>query len=279
MSDTADADLAAAWPFLLVFAGSLAAFVRAAAIVVGRLRRGEPVVEARPHVPVPWDAGDVLIVVAMYVFGAMLIEHVATQPTTMLDTLVNGGVLSLGAMLAAIAWLQSRGADAAALGFASPGVGRTLRLAAAGVALVQFPLLMLAAALNAVVPYEHPILEFLDTARGPTAALVVVAAAVVIAPLAEEFFFRRVLQGWLEMRFAAHPGVAVALSSVAFAAAHHGQGLAFLPLFPLALVLGVITERTGSILPAVVLHAMFNAVSVFLMLARPLPVPVPGPAG
>jgi membrane protease YdiL (CAAX protease family) len=45
--------------------------------------------------------------------------------------------------------------------------------------------------------------------------------------------------------------------------------LAFLPLFPLALVLGLVAERTGSIVPCVFLHAMFNAVSVFLLLAQP----------
>ena len=64
-------------------------------------------------------------------------------------------------------------------------------------------------------------------------------------------------------------GTAVALSAIAFASAHAGQGLAFLPLFPLALVLGLIAERTGSIVPSVLLHAMFNAVSVFILLAQP----------
>lgn len=272
-----DPGVEAAWPLAVVFVGSLAAFVTVATTVAARLRRGEPLVAWRTHAEVPWDVADVGIVVAMYLFGAMLIERLAVQPVTLFDRLVNNGVLALAATLAAIAWLASRGADAAALGFRSPGLLHAVRLAVGGVALVQLPLLLMAAGLNAIVPYEHPILEFLDDARGPAAALVVFTSAVVIAPLAEEFFFRRVLQGWLEKRFAAHPGVAVLIASAAFAAAHQGQGLAFLPLFPLAIVLGVLTERTGSILPAVLLHAMFNAVSVFLMLVRPLA--VPGPAG
>lgn len=267
----------AAWPVAVVFVGSLAAFVTAATIAVGRRRRGEPLVAWRPHAAVPWDAADVGIVIAIYLFLAMLIERFAAQPVMLFDRLVNNGALALAATLGAIAWLASRGADAAALGFRSPGFGATVRLAAGGVALVQLPLLIMAAGLNAIVPYDHPILEFLDTARGPAASLLVFTSAVVIAPLAEEFFFRRVLQGWLEKRFSARPGMAVLIASAAFAAAHQGQGLAFLPLFPLAIVLGVITERTGSILPAVLLHAMFNAVSVFLMLVRPLA--VPGPAG
>jgi membrane protease YdiL (CAAX protease family) len=273
----AEPGLGAAWPVVVVFAGSLAAFVRAATVVADRLRRGEPLVAERPHAPVPWELGDVAIVVAIYLSGALLIDSLSPKPVTQFDQLVNGCTLSLAAMLAGIAWLSARGADAAALGFRSPGGREVIRLAIGGVALVQLPLLLVAAALNQIVPYEHPILEFLDGARGPAAAGMVILSAVVIAPLAEEFFFRRVLQGWLEKRCAAQPGVAVLLASALFAAAHRGQGLAFLPLFPLAIVLGVITERTGSILPAVLLHALFNAVSVFLMLVRPLP--VPGPAG
>lgn len=277
MTSGAEPGVGAAWPVVLVSVGSLAAFLRAATVVAGRLRRGEPLVAVRPHDPVPWELGDVAIVVAIYLYGALLLESLSPKPIALFDRLVNGCTLSVAAMLAAIAWLSARGADAAALGLRSPGVGEVVRLAVGGVALVQFPLLLVAAALNAIVPYEHPILEFLDGARGPAAAVVVIISAVVIAPLAEEFFFRRVLQGWLEKRCAGHPGVAVLIASAIFAAAHREQGLAFVPLFPLAIVLGVITERTGSILPAVLLHALFNAVSVFLMLARPLP--VPGPAG
>lgn len=277
MTSGADAGIETAWPAAVVFVGSLTAFLWAASVVAGRLRRGEPLVTGEPHAPVPWEPGDVCIVVAFYLWGVLLLESLSPKPITQIARLVNSGTVSLAAMLAAIAWLSARGADAAALGFRSPGFGATIRLAAGGVALVQFPLLLVAAALNAIVPYEHPILEFLDNARGPAAAMMVIVSAVVIAPLAEEFFFRRVLQGWLEKRFAARPGVAVLLTSAVFAAAHCGQGLAFLPLFPLAIVLGVITERTGSILPAVVLHALFNAVGVFLMLARPQP--VSGPAG
>jgi membrane protease YdiL (CAAX protease family) len=46
-------------------------------------------------------------------------------------------------------------------------------------------------------------------------------------------------------------------------------GLAFVPLFPLGLVLGFIARRTGSIVPCILLHALFNAVSVGLLLAMP----------
>lgn len=277
MTDDAAPGLADMWPMAVVFVGTLTAFVRVLPEVVGRLRRGLPLVEPRPHPTVPWDLGDVLVVLAAYVGTFQLVARAVPLPWSMLERLVANALVSVVSLLAAIVWLQGRGADAAALGFTSPGRGATLRLGLGGVALVQFPLLMLAAALNAIVPYAHPILNFLDTAGGLEAGAVVVVSAVVVAPLAEEFFFRRVVQGWLEKQDAAEPGVAVAVSSLLFAAAHAGQGLAYLPLFLLGLVLGTIVERTGSILPAVLLHATFNAVSVFMMLARA--VPTPGPAG
>jgi hypothetical protein len=87
--------------------------------------------------------------------------------------------------------------------------------------------------------------------------------------VAEEFFFRRVLQGWLQTKEPPlERGAAVGLTAALFAVAHYGQGLAWLPLFALGLVLGWIVRRTGSLVPAILLHAMFNAVSVVLLLVQ-----------
>ena len=66
---------------------------------------------------------------------------------------------------------------------------------------------------------------------------------------------------------------AIGISAAAFALAHQGQGLAYVPLFPLGIVLGFLAHRTGSIVPCILLHALFNAVSVTLLLAEPLPAP------
>lgn len=269
MSDVAVPDLVDVWPQALVLAAAFAGFAWSLAFVRRRLTSGEPVVAERVHPQVPWEAGDVALVVVVYLLGATLLARGASESRPLVDRLVANAVLSLGTMLAAMAWLRFRGADWSDLGFPEGRLRDHAALAARALGLVVFPLLMLAAALNAVVHYEHPIVDFLDRNRGLAAAGLVVLSAVVVAPLTEEFFFRRVLQGWLERHFADEPGVAVALSAIAFASAHAGQGLAFLPLFPLALVLGRLVERTGSIVPSVLLHGMFNAVSVFLLLAQP----------
>jgi hypothetical protein len=84
--------------------------------------------------------------------------------------------------------------------------------------------------------------------------------AVVAAPVAEEFFFRRLPQGWLEKILPQADGTwAIGISAAAFALAHQGQGLAYVPLFPLGIVLGFLAHRTGSIVPCILLHALFNA--------------------
>ena len=269
MSDVAAPQLQEAWPQALVLAAALAGFLWSLAFVRQRLVRGEPLVAARPHAQVPWEAGDVAVVVVGYLLAATLMTRGMPESRPVIDRLVANAVLSLGTMLAGIAWLRFRGADWPALGFPGGRLRDDLAVACRALGLVVFPLLMAAAALNAFVMYEQPIVHVLDGPRDRLAAALVVVTAVVVAPLTEEFFFRRVLQGWLEKHFGDEKGVAVALSAIAFASAHAGQGLAFLPLFPLALVLGLVAERTGSIVPCVLLHAMFNAVSVFLLLAQP----------
>lgn len=269
MSDVVTPHLQDAWPQALVLAAAFLGFLWSAAFVRRRMARGEPLVAARPHAQVPWEAGDVALVVVGYLVAATLMTRGMPESRPVIDRLVGNAVLSLGTMLAGIAWLRFRGADWPALGFPGGRLRDDLAVACRALGLVVFPLLMAAAALNAIVTYDHPIVNFLDGRRDLVAAALVVISAVVVAPLTEEFFFRRILQGWLEKHFADESGVAVALSAIAFASAHAGQGLAFLPLFPLALVLGLIAERTGSIVPCVLLHAMFNAVSVFLLLAQP----------
>jgi hypothetical protein len=134
---------------------------------------------------------------------------------------------------------------------------------------VLAPLLCLAGLLDRVQPYRHEIIDFLADHRDPLAIGLVAFCAVVAAPIAEEFLFRRVLQGWLE-RFepAWGPSGPILLSSAAFALAHYGQGLGWIPLFFFGIVCGYLARQTGSIVPGIVLHALFNAVSLIIILAR-----------
>ena len=97
----------------------------------------------------------------------------------------------------------------------------------------------------------------------------------VVAPIAEEFFFRGVLQGWLQKRLPELGGLgAIAIASLAFGLAHVGQGLAWIPLVFFGMAVGYLAKQTGSIVPGVFVHSLFNAVSVVLVLLQTHETPV-----
>ncbi len=270
---TVAADISAAPPVdsaAVVWAALIALAVAASSAVLGvilsRWRQGLPVVPRREHEPVPWNGFDVLqVLVLHFVVISLGLSGVRSEhgPGKLipLDLLAKLVATAFG-----IAYLVARGASLGDLGLAPLRPAADLRIAAAGVALLVAPLLALAGLLNILVPYAHPVIDFMRLHRDPWSIAMVTASAVVAAPLAEEFFFRRVLQGWLEKRLPDHDArAAVAVAAALFAFAHVGQGLAFVPLLPLGLVLGFIARRTGSILPCILLHALFNAVSVALL--------------
>jgi membrane protease YdiL (CAAX protease family) len=83
-----------------------------------------------------------------------------------------------------------------------------------------------------------------------------VAAA--LTPLAEEIFFRGLLQtglvGLLKWRWGA-----VLLTGAIFGFVHHAQLQAVLPLTAFGICLGYVYEKSGSLTAVVLMHALFNA--------------------
>jgi membrane protease YdiL (CAAX protease family) len=110
---------------------------------------------------------------------------------------------------------------------------------------------------NIVNPPEQDIVnQFPRTAAG-TALFVLVA--VVMAPLFEELFFRGFLfkglarsWGWLPAAF---------VSAAVFGVAHL-QLTVFIPIVALGVALAWVYQRTGSLWTSIVLHAIFNGLSV-----------------
>jgi len=261
---------AAGW---VIVGGGVAASLAVAWLIARRIRRGLPAVPPRPHPQAPWSGGDVVATTLSFL-GFQVLAAAAVPPTASLQLRLAAGA---GAMLAAtgvsMLQLMLRGCGRGALGCGLGHLGADLRLAVGGLALLLAPLLGLAAILDRIVPYRHAIVDFLKAHHDVSSVALVVFAAVVAAPIAEEFLFRRVLQGWLERRLDGGAirgggGLAVGLSSLAFALAHVGQGLAWVPLFFFGLVVGHLARQTGSIVPGVILHALFNAVSVGLVLLQ-----------
>jgi membrane protease YdiL (CAAX protease family) len=134
---------------------------------------------------------------------------------------------------------------------------------------------------------------------------IVAFSAAVAAPIAEEFLFRVLLQGWLEKAFTFHGPTSelvlgappaepteeaqadvlaprprgyralapIAISALIFALLHWSHGPDWVPLSVLAIGLGYLYQRTHRIVPSLTVHALLNGFTVlilwFELFARP----------
>jgi membrane protease YdiL (CAAX protease family) len=122
--------------------------------------------------------------------------------------------------------------------------------------------------------HQHPIFESITKRGSILDFLQLVWIAILVAPLVEEFFFRILLQGWLEkLAFAnaespeaSRPLWPILISSLLFAAMHASGGPDPIPIFLLALALGYLYRQTHRLLPSLALHMCFNAYSVGIVL-------------
>lgn len=236
--------------------------------------RREPLVglaEIASIPPVCWNGFDVLAASGLFIMTQAVAQLAASWAAEKMGfdaqdlgpRLLAGGCGMLLCGVATVGLLRTRGADWRMLGLIGPAPARMLGIAVETLLLMLAPLLAVAAALDQIVPYRHPVVDYLGEHRDPWAVGVVVFAAVIAAPVAEELLFRGVLQGWLRQRIG---GWAVPLSALAFGLAHMEHGLGWVPLVGFGLVTGLVARQTGSILPGMLAHGLFNAVSVGLML-------------
>jgi hypothetical protein len=111
---------------------------------------------------------------------------------------------------------------------------------------------------------EHDLLKVLPTLGIAWKALGIFSA-VVLAPLAEETFFRGILQTTFR-RYTNRPWVSIACASVVFGAVH----AAFLQTVPALIVLGIVLgynyDRTGRLITPILIHAIFNGVMIAVKL-------------
>lgn len=113
---------------------------------------------------------------------------------------------------------------------------------------------------------EHIMFKVLKLHPGLTSVSLVAVSVVLLAPMAEELIYRVILQGWMETRIA--PQQAIVVSATLFSAMHFGPGRPdYIPLFPLAIILGYLYYRRHSYLAVVVLHGLFNAANLLLALS------------
>ena len=87
------------------------------------------------------------------------------------------------------------------------------------------------------------------------------SGAFVIAPIAEELFFRGMVQTILG-NFLGSRWSAILFTSLAFGLIHFSQPYAIVALIFLAILIGYSYEKTGSMLPPILIHALFNLKSL-----------------
>jgi membrane protease YdiL (CAAX protease family) len=112
-------------------------------------------------------------------------------------------------------------------------------------------------------PENQRAVEMLLDANSKWALGYFIFFAVVIAPVAEEFVFRGMLFPLVCQL--GRPKLAWVGVSLLFALIHFDAAI-FVPLFVLALLLTWVYQRTGCLLASVLLHSLFNAANLVLLL-------------
>jgi len=85
----------------------------------------------------------------------------------------------------------------------------------------------------------------------------------VLAAIGEELFFRGIVQRIFIQVFK-NPWIGIIVTAAIFSAAH-GQFLGFIPRMILGMILGALYWYSGSLLPAIVGHFVFNSLQILLV--------------
>jgi membrane protease YdiL (CAAX protease family) len=224
--------------------------------------------------PSPWTLSDVVLSLPLGIalwlalgFGLVTtIIPVLPQHDHDLRTAVSSFLVSVsfyGGVVGAVVGLVTlhRHAPLGALGWRAASLRWVT--AAVPLAVAAYVLVVLVGGLqNALVPADHcgQARDVLRAYPGHHSLAVILVA--LVAPAAEETFFRGFLFGWLRGRVPMWSAVAV--SALVFALAHL-QAVVLIPLFLLGCLLAVVYERSGSLLPGMAVHALFNVVGITLI--------------
>lgn len=232
----------------------------------------------RPKKPWDWQAAATFaICVSLLMSLTLLPELLRLIGAGRLKELSPAAIMALAALPLQVALLLSALVPAALAGKAlaerlwlkAPGLRQIAILL--GIEIVLFPsLLAISWAAKTAIEFfklgtdtqQLVVRQALETSGGGFAVLL--ASAVVIAPVAEELAFRRALFGFLQGFAGTFP--AFVTSSVVFAASHCS-----IAQFPSLLALGLVLQwtclRWKSVVPAIMLHSLHNAISMGILLA------------
>lgn len=201
-----------------------------------------------------------------------------TQPSALAFALAGLGaqILAQGPLIAFILiTVRRQRGGLIQLGVFPTRLWRDIRYAMAGL----FTVIILLPAVNLLVKlladqlgYQtpsvaHRLLEVMLTTDSPTAKAVMIGSAILIAPPLEELIYRGFVQTTLlDLLGPARRWTTIFAASVIFTLIHLGAvNIVALPvLYILAITLGWLYERTASLWPGILVHALFNLVNVWM---------------
>jgi membrane protease YdiL (CAAX protease family) len=185
-----------------------------------RWQRGEALVAWSPRRAVPWGfldlnvalfmllAAGVIVVQTYRQWGGAAVVTLDAEPTldklpqsVLIGITIADSLLKLAVMLAAIAFISFRtGANKHDWGWNPKHLGEDIVTGLKAFAVLVPVVLALQATLVYVFEWksEHPLLENLKASPSLTLYVASLVAAAFVAPLAEEWAFRVLLQGWME---------------------------------------------------------------------------------
>jgi membrane protease YdiL (CAAX protease family) len=177
--------------------------------------------------------------------------------------LIESAALTIGLLLALAGFLRLRRFDLNLLGgFSKIGFFRTA-ITGGVLILAAYPLIFLADVITQRLlrsaPQKQAIVEMFSESSTLEQRILIIVLAVSLAPLAEEFIFRFFLYGVMKRYFGRV--VAVLASALLFAAVH-AHLPSFAPLFVLGSCFAIAYEWSGSILVPMMMHALFNAITL-----------------
>ena len=193
---------------IAILTGSLTSWI----YLIVRFRRGQPLLEVEPCAPRVWGLADLAMVAVLVVACQILFASVYVRLTH--GEMEGGGDVQVSAAVAAFAslgnlvaialalmWLALRfGVTPQHVGFRFSGWWRQLQIGiiATLAVLPVVYLLMAAVSIGLHSEYNHPLLDEVRRNATLSSYLMGVVTAVLLAPLAEEFLFRVMIQGWLQ---------------------------------------------------------------------------------
>jgi CAAX protease family protein len=177
--------------------------------------------------------------------------------------LIASAALTIGLLLALAGFLRLRRFDLDSLGgFSRVGFFRAA-ITGGVLILAAYPLIFLADIVTQRLlrsqPQKQAIVEMFSQSSTLEQRILIIVLAVSLAPLAEEFIFRFFMYGVLKRYFGRVVGI---VASALLFAAVHAHLPSFAPLFVLGSCFAIAYEWSGSILVPMMMHALFNAITL-----------------